>query len=94
MDVMQWIDMYVDFRWMTVIANDGKVLGLIMPNNFHNMHHLKPVDVKCNKEYLDNFYVAHAKPHEVMKPWYRGEDDFKERVGFTKYSPHPLISLV
>lgn len=91
---MQWVTTHVDFRWMAIISNEGKVLGLLMPNNFHNMYHLKPTEVKCNKEYLDNFYVAHLKPHDVMKPWHKEEDDFKDRVGITKYSPCPFISLV
>ena len=79
---------------MVIIYDDGKVLGLCMPNNFHNMHHLKPPEVKCNKEYLDNFYVAHPKPHEVMKPWYKEEDDFKDRARIKKYIPRPFISPV
>jgi hypothetical protein len=70
MDVMQWVAMHVDFRAMAVVADDGKVLGLLTSNNFDNMYHLKPTKVKCNKEYLDNFYVAHLKPHEVMKTSY------------------------
>lgn len=63
-DVMQWISNHVYFRRMVVVSYEGKVLGLLTPNNFHNMYHLKLVEVKCNKEYLDNFYVTHPKPHE------------------------------
>ena len=77
-DDMQWIATHVDFRRMAIVSDEGKVLGLLMPNSFHNMYHLKPVEVKCNKEYLDNFYVAHLKLHEVMKPWYKEGDEFKE----------------
>ena len=73
------------------MSDEGKVLGILTPNNFHNMYHLKPVEVKCN---LDNFYVTHLKPHEVMKPWYKEEDDFKDWVGITKYNPFPFILLV
>ena len=62
---------------MAIVSDEGKMLGLLTPNSFHNMYHLKPAKVKCNKEYLDNFYVAQLKPHEVMKPWYKEEDDFK-----------------
>ena len=93
-DVMQWIATHVDFRHMVVVGDDGKLLGLLTPNNFHNMHHLKAVEVKCNTKYLDNFYVAHPKPHEVMKPWYQEEDDFKDQVGIKKYNPRPFISPV
>lgn len=77
-DVMQWVPTHVNFRRMIVVSDDGKVLGLLTPNSFHNMYHLKHVEVKCNKEYLDNFYVAHPKPHGVMKPWYKEEDYFKD----------------
>ena len=53
-----------------MVVDDGRVLGLLMPNNFQSIYHLKPTEVKCNKEYLDNFYVAHPKPHMLMKSWY------------------------
>ena len=65
-----------------------------MPNNLHNIYHLKPVEVKCNKEYLDKFYVSHPKPYEVMKPWYKDENGFKDKAGITKYSPLKLISSI
>ena len=82
------------FQTYAIVVDGGKVLGLLTHNNFHNMYHLKPANVKCNKEYMDNFYVAHPKPHEVMKPWYQEEDGFKDRVRITKYSLRPFISLV
>ena len=69
-DVMQWIAAHVYFRCLVVVANDGRVLGLLTPNNFQNMYHLKTTKVKCNKEYLDNFYVVHPNQHMLMKPWY------------------------
>ena len=93
-DAMQWITTHVDIRRMVVVSDEGKVLGLLMPNNFHNMYHLNPVEVKWNKEYLDNFYETHQKPHEVMKPWYKYEDNFKDWAGITKYSPRPFIAPV
>ena len=79
---------------MAIISDEGKVLGLLMPNNFHNIYHLKPVEVKCNKEYLDNFYVTHLKPYEVMQPWDKDENDFKDWAGITKYIPLKFISVV
>lgn len=91
---MQWITTHVDFRIMAIVSDEGKVIGLLTPNRFHNMYHLNPYKVKCNMEYLDNFYVAHLKPHQVMKPWYKDRDNFKDRVGITKYSPRPFISPV
>ena len=93
-NVLQWIATHVDFRRMPIVSDEGKVLGLLMANNFHNIYHLKPAEVKCNKEYLDNFYVTHPKPHEVMKLWYKEEDDFKYQARITKYNPCPFISLV
>ena len=93
-DVLQWIATQVDFRRMAIVSDKGKVLGLLTPNNFHSIYHLKPIKVKCNKEYLDNFYVTHLKPHEVMQPWYKDENDFKDRVGITNYIPLPFISPV
>ena len=76
-DVLQWIDTHVYMRRIVIVSDEGKVLGLLTPNNFHNIYHLKPLEVKCNKEYLNNFYVTNSNPHEVMKPWYKEEDDFK-----------------
>lgn len=67
-NVVQWIATHVDFKHMDVVVDDGRVLGLLTPNNFHNIYHLKPMEVKCNKEYLDNFYVVQPKPHMLMKP--------------------------
>ena len=93
-DVMQWIATHVDFKRTTIVLDEGKVLGILTPNNFHNMYHLKLAEVKCNKEYLDNFYVTHLKPHEVMQSWYKEENDFKDWDGITKYSPRPFISPV
>ena len=83
-DVLQWIATHVDFRRMTIVSYEGKVLGLLTPNNFYNIYHLKPAEVKCNKEYLNNFYVTHPKPHEVMQSWYKDENDFKDWDGITK----------
>lgn len=39
-NVMQWIATHVDFKRMVVVSDAGKVLGLLMPNSFHNMYHL------------------------------------------------------
>lgn len=77
-----------------MVVDDGKVLGLLMPNNFQSIYHLKPTEVKCNKEYLDNFYVVHPKAHMLMKSWYWEEDDFKDRADIAKYNPIPFISPV
>ena len=92
-DVLQWIATHVDFRWMVIVSDEGKIVGLLTLSNFHSIYHLKPVEVKCNKDYLDNFYMTNPKPHEVMKNWYKEEEDFKDRVGVTKYSPKTFISL-
>ena len=77
---------------MAIISGEEKILGILTPSNFHNIYHLKPVEVKCNKEYLDIFYLAIPKPQEVMKPWYKDEEYFKDRVGITKYSPKMFVS--
>lgn len=92
-DVLQWITSHVDFRRMAIVSDERKILGILTPNNFHNIYHLKPMEVKGNKEYLDSFYMANPKPYEVMKPWYKDEDDFKDRPKITKYIPLKFISL-
>ena len=74
------------------MSDEGKILGLFMPNNLHNIYHLKPMEVKCNKEYLDRFYLSNPKPYEVMNPWYKDENDFKDRAEITKYKPLKFIS--
>ena len=76
------------------MSNEGKILGLLTPNNLHNIYHLNPVEVKSNKEYLDRFYLSNLKPYEVMKPWYKDENDFKDRAKITKYIPLKFISPV
>ena len=93
-NVLQWIATHVDFKRMAIVLDEGKVMGLLTPNNFDSIYHINPVKVKCNKEYLDNFYVTHLKPHEVMQLWYKDENDFKDRAEITKYSPRPFISPV
>lgn len=92
-NVFQWITTHVDFQRMAIVSDEGKILGLLTLSNFHNMYHLRPVEVKCNKEYLDSFYLANPKPYEVMNPWYKDKDDFKDRVGITKFNPKKFISL-
>lgn len=47
--VLQWITTHIDFRRMAIVSDDGKILGILTPNNLHNMYHLKPVEVKCSK---------------------------------------------
>jgi hypothetical protein len=37
-NVMQWIATHVDFRRMVVMSGEGKVLGILTPNSFHNMN--------------------------------------------------------
>ena len=76
-DVLQWIATHVYFKRMAIVSDEGKVLGLLTPNNSHSIYHLKHVKVKCNKEYLDNFYVTHPKPYEVMHQWYKDEPQKK-----------------
>lgn len=93
-DVLLWIATHVDFRGMTIISDEGKVFGLLKPNNFYSIYHLKAVEVKCNKEYLDNFYVTHPKPYGVMHPWYKDENDIKDRAKITKYIPLKFISPI
>ena len=84
----------MDFRHLAIVENSWKLLGLLTPEKFQSIYHLKLAEVKCNKEYLDNFYVAHPKAHMLMKPWYREEEDFKDQAGITKYNPIPFISQV
>lgn len=85
--VLQWIATHVDFKCMVVVSNEGKVVGYLTPSSFHSMHHLKPVEAKCNKEYLDSFNVKFPKSYKLMKHWYREEESFKDRVDITKYNP-------
>lgn len=70
-DVLQWITTHVDFKRMVMVSNEGKVVRSLMPSNIHNLYHLKPVEAKCNKEYLDGFHVKFPKPYKLMKDWYR-----------------------
>ena len=53
---------------MAIVSDEGKLLGLLTSSNFHNIYRLKLVEVKCNKEYFDSFYLGNPKPHEFMKP--------------------------
>ena len=80
--------------WMAIILDEGKSQGLRTPSNLHSLYHLKPVEAKCNKEYLDDFHLKHLKSYEVMKGWYREEENFIERVRITKYNPKNFISPV
>ena len=92
MNVLQWIATHVDFKRMVVVLGEGKVIGSLTPSNLHNLYHLKPVEAKCNKEYLDGFRVKFPKSYELMTDWYREEDIFKDRAGITKYNPKEFIS--
>lgn len=73
---------------------NGKVLGSLMPKNFQNIYYLKSNEARCNKESLDNFYIANPKAHVLMKPWYQEEEYFKDKVGISKYTTIPFIPLV
>lgn len=86
-DVLQWIATHVVFKCMAMVSNGGKVVGYLTSSSSHNMYHLKPVEAKCNKEYLDSFNVKFAKSYKLMKDWYREEESFKDRVDITKYIP-------
>ena len=86
-DVLQWISTHVDFKCMVVVSDKGKVVGSLTPSSFHNIYHLKLVEAKCNKEYLDDFNVKFPKSYKLMKDWYQEEESFKDRVAITKYSP-------
>lgn len=72
---------------MDVVFDGGKVVGYLTLNSFHNMYHLKPVEAKCNKEYLDSFNVKFPKSYKLMKDWYREEESFKDKDDITKYNP-------
>lgn len=72
---------------MVVVSNEGKVVGYLTPSSFHSMYHLKPMEAKCNKDYLDSFNVKFPKSYKLMKDWYREEESFKDRVDITKYIP-------
>lgn len=69
---------------MAIISDEGKSLGLLTPRNLHSLYHLKPMEEKCNKEYLDDYHLKHPKSYEVMKGWYGEEDHFIERARITK----------
>ena len=92
MDVLQWIAMHVDFKCMAVVSDKGKIVASLAPSNLHNMYHLKQVEAKCNKEYLDGFNVKFLKSYKLMKDWYREEESFKDRAGITKYNPEKFNS--
>ena len=77
---------------MAIISDKEKIVGLLTPSNLHSLYHLKPVEVKRNKDYLDHFYLKNPKPYEVMKDWYKEEDDSKDRARVTKYNPKKFIS--
>ena len=85
--VLQWIAMDVDFKRMDVVFDEGNIVGYLTPSSFHIMYHLKPMETKCNKEYLDSFNVKFPKLYKLMKDWYREEEIFKDRVDITEYSP-------
>ena len=59
--------MHIDFKCMVVVSDRGKVIGHLALSSFHNMYHLKTVEAKCNKEYLDNFNVKFPKSYKLMK---------------------------
>lgn len=84
--------MHVDFKRMAVVSDEGKFVGLLTQSNLHNLYHLKPVEVKCNKEYLGGFHVKFPESYELMKDWYQEEESFKDRAGITKYNPKEFIS--
>jgi hypothetical protein len=80
-NAVQWVATHVDFRHLAIVEDNGKVLGILTPENFQSIYHLKPAKVKCNKEYLDNFYIVNPKAHMLMKPWYQEDEYFKDRSG-------------
>lgn len=93
-DMVQWVATHVDFCHLAIVADNRKVLGFLMPENFQSIYHLKPAEVKCNKEYLDNFYIANPKAHMLMNPWYQEEEYFKDRAGNSKYNTIPFIPSI
>ena len=60
-DVLQWISMHVVFKHMVMVSDEGKIARSLMSSNLHNMCHVKQVEAKCNKEYLDGFHVKFLK---------------------------------
>jgi formylmethanofuran dehydrogenase subunit A len=91
-DILQWIATHVDFKRLTVVSDEGKIVRSLEPSNLHNMYRLKQVEAKCNKEYLDSFNVKFSKSYKLMKDWYREEESFKDRANITKYSPKEFNS--
>ena len=77
---------------IAVVSDEGKVVGSLTPSNLHNLYHLKLVEVKCNKEYLDGFHVKFLKSYKLVKDWYLEEESFKDGDGIKKYSPKEFIS--
>ena len=96
-DVVHWVASHVDFWSLSIVSDNEKVLGSLTPKNFQNIYHLKPAEARCNKEYLDNFYIENLKAHVLMKPWYQEEEDLKDRDGSSKihdnsvYSPYTIF---
>ena len=69
--MVQWVATHVDFHRLCIVVDNGKVIGFLMPENFQSIYHLKPAEVKCTKEYLDNFYIVNPKAHVLMNLWYQ-----------------------
>lgn len=90
-DVVQWVATHADFRCLAIVVDIGKVLWFLTPKNFQNIYHLKPTEEKCNKEYLNNLYMANTKDDVLMNPWYQEEEYFKDKVGISKYNTTPFI---
>lgn len=93
-DDVCWVAKNVDFKRSTIIGDGGKILGLLTPKNFQSIYQLNPAKEKCNKEYLDNFYMANLKYHMLMKPWYPKEEDFKDHAQISKNNTFSFIPLV
>jgi hypothetical protein len=93
MDVMR-VATHVSFPHLTIVVENGKDLGSLTLENFQNIYHLKPAKARCNKEYLDNFYIDNLKAYVLMNPWYQEEEYFKDRAGISKYPTISFIPLV
>ena len=57
-DIVYFMASHVDLRCLAIVANDGKVVGSLTLDNFQNIYQLKLAKARCNKDYMDNFYMA------------------------------------
>ena len=84
--IVYWVASHVDSWCFSIIVDNGKVLGSLTPKKIQNVYQLKPLEARCNKEYLDKFYMANPKTHLLVNPWYQEYKYFKDQTCIPKYT--------